>query len=233
MFAHVVSDSPVWQIETLRRSKARAGQHGRLLVRYDKHPEAWRYPMLDRVLAFQMAMGRYAGDVPVAILDPDMVILRRLATTVEPGWGQASVDPVMEGQRAKAGQLDYLVPDAKHMTLVDLPWVLSAPDARRIAPVWLRFTERMADDPSIRTLFGWCLDMWALCAAALSLGIAWDVGTRLTCIPGVDSAIGDAWTLHYHRAPVHGFDKRTWQPGRVLRPAPRDEPYEALRAALL
>lgn len=233
MFAHVVSDAPRWQIETLRRSKARASQHGRLVVRSDTHSESWRYPMLDRVLAFQLAMARYAGDVPVAILDPDMVVLRRLATTVEPGWGQASADPMMEGQRVKAEQLDWLVPDARHMALVDLPWVLSASDARRIAPVWLRFTEAMVQDPSIRSLFGWMLDMWALCAAALSLGIAWDVSKRLTCVPGLDSAIGDAWVLHYHRAPVHGFDKRTWMPGRELRPAPRDEPYEALRAALL
>jgi hypothetical protein len=225
-----VSDAPRWQIDALRRSKAQARQHGRLLVRHDRHPDADRYPVLDRVLAFHRAMRSYAGDLPVAVLDPDMVVLRSLETTVEPGWGQATLHPAME--RHKAQQLDWLVADAAHMPLLDLPWVMSARDARRLAPVWLEFTERMVLDPSIRSLFGWMLDMWALCAASLSLGIAWDVSQRLTCVPGEDVAIGDAWVLHYHRAPVHGFDKRTWQPGRPMRPAPRDEPYEALRSAL-
>lgn len=201
-------------------------------MRSDKHMDSWRYPIQDRVLAFARAMRRYVGDVPVAILDPDMVILRRLETTVEPGWGQASRHPAMEADRAKCAQLDWLVPDAMHMPLVDLPWVLSAIDARRLAPVWLEFTERMVEDTSIRSLFGWCLDMWSFCAAAQFLGIAQDVSTRLTCVPGLDEQIGDAWVLHYHLAPVHGFDKRMWLPGDALEPAPGDEPYEALRAAL-
>lgn len=232
LFAHVVSDAPRWQIDALRRSKAQARQHGRLLVCCDKHPESWRYPVLDRVLAFHRAMHFYAGDVPVAVLDPDMVFLRSLEPTVGPCWGQSSLHPAMEQQRVKARQLDWLVPDAEHMTLVDLPWVLSADDARRLAPVWLDFTERMAADPAIRSLFGWWLDQWAISAAALALGIAWDTSQRLTCVPGEDAAIGRAWTLHYHRAPVHEFDKRTWQPGDPMVDVPEDEPYAVLRAAL-
>lgn len=231
LFAHTVSDAQ-WQIRTLRRSKLASGQRGRLLVRSDKHPYSWRYPILDRVLAFARAMASYAGDEPVAILDPDMVILRPLEPTVERGWGQAPLHPAMEEQRVKARQLEWLVPDAGHMALVDLPWVLSAEDARRLAPVWLDFTEQMVADPSIRSLFGWWLDQWSISAAALALGIAWDTSERLTCVPGEDAAIGRAWVLHYHRAPVHEFDKRTWQPGDPMVDAPEDEPYAALRAAL-
>lgn len=229
---HSVGDAAQWQTRALAKSKLRSGQPGKLMLRFDTHREAWAYPILSRVLAFHRVMRKYEGAEPVAILDPDMVMLRSLETTAEPGWGQATFHPAMEAQRSKAAQLAHLTPDAEHMPLVDLPWVLSADDARRLGPVWLDFTERMVQDPSIRSLFGWMLDMWALCAAAQSLGIAWDTNTRLTCVPGLDEAIGQAWVLHYHLAPVHGFDKRWWQPGEPMEPAPEDEPYEALRAAL-
>lgn len=233
LFAHVGA-SPQWQVKALMRSKLLVSQQGRMALRFDTHPESWRYPILDRVLAFHRAMHFYAGDQPVAILDPDMVFLRPLEPTVESHWGQASAHPVMEADRkAKAQQLAHLVDDALRMPLVDLPWLLSAGDARRLAPRWLEFTERMVLDPPIRSLFGWMLDMWSFCLAAYSLGIAQDVSTRLTCVPGEDSVIGDAWVLHYHRALVHGFDKRIWMPGDPLEPVPTDEPYEALRSALL
>jgi hypothetical protein len=224
-----------WQVDALRRSIAVAGQDGTLVVREDRHPERDRYAILDRVLAFQKCMMEYRGDEPVAIMDPDMVVLRRLVPNVERGWGQATLHlPHMALGAKRARQLEFAVPGCTQMQHLDLPWVLSAQDARLLAPRWLDLTQRMVDDRSVCSLFGWALDMWAYCAVAYGMGVTHDVSVPLACVPGYNPKVRDAWVLHYYDA-VYGFSKRTYRPGDELPPCPEHEPngpYSALRAAL-
>lgn len=200
------------------------------MVRSDVHPERWRYPILDRVLAFKYALLE-CTDVTVAILDPDMVLLRPLEPSVWPGRGLATRHEVME-QQGIAWQLSWVHPAAPgNPRLVDWPVVLAASDAARIAPLWLDITERAARDGAVAGLFGWMLDMYAFAAAAHLAGVALDVSQPLRVVPGHQTRVEGAWVAHYHHC-AHGLDKRTYVPGVKLQPHPEDEVYEAVRHQL-
>lgn len=230
IFVHA-DDERGWQVDALRRSLVAVGQDADLVVRSDQHPERWRYSILDRVLSFARAMEEHSGDAPVAICDPDMVVLRRLEPSVSPGRGQATRHQVMH-DRGIAWQLGWAWPGAPgDPPLVDWPVVLHADDARRIAPAWLSLTERVVADVALRDLFSWMADMYVWGAAAHSLGITFDQSVPLRVVPGIDTEVGDAWVVHYHLGPLSpgGFWKRDYVPGVPLaRGVEGDEVYGAL-----
>lgn len=228
LYVHL-SPGEEWMVERLKRSIERSGQPGHVVVKAGEHPERWRYPILDRLLTFQYAMLECA-DESVALLDPDQVILRPFDPPVSPGVGWALGHPWMEHERKRAVQLEWVADGAALMQLVDWPVILHADDARRLAPAWLALTEDMLRDPVWPGLFGWMLDQWTFCAVAHKLGIRFR-SHMMRAVPGVDTALRDAWSLHYH-ADVHEFSKRTWRPGTPMEARPSDEVYEALRRAL-
>lgn len=230
LFVHQDRYAASWQLDALERSIRRVGQHGDLLVASDRHPRRHEYVILDRVLAFARAMEEYRSAGPVAILDPDMVMVRRFAPNVRAGVGQASDNPALRAMGHEA-QMEWACAGAANQQHLDLPWVLSAEDAVALAPAWLEITERAVADPSVRSLLGWCADMWTYQTAAFSLGISHDVSKRLAVVPGIQREVGDAWVVHFCRD-VAGFDKRTYEPGLELAARPDDPAYEALRGAL-
>jgi len=232
LFVHVDREAPSWQMDVLRSSIARVGQAGELVVRSDRHPERSRYVILDRVLAFERAMAIYHGVEPVAILDPDMALVRSFTPSVWARMGQATVHAANWSMREKAEQMEWAAAGASRQQQLDWPAVMSADDAREIAPLWLEFTERLVACPTMRGLFGWTADMWAFGTAAYKLGIGFNLSPRLTVVPGLNQALGEAWVVHYYD-PVPGFDKTTYAPGDEV-PAGRagDEAFAALRAAL-
>lgn len=232
LFVHAMPDEG-WQLEALQRSIQRVGQRGKLFVGRESHPDRGLYPILDRVLSFHRAMLAYVGSEPVAILDPDMVLMRPLEPTVTLGRAMGTRHDVLQEQGI-AWQMGWAVPQSPgSMQLLDWPVVLSADDARRLAPVWLDFAERAVLDPSLRSLFGWVLDMYAYAAAAAHVGIAHDVSQPLRVVPGMQERFGwpTPWVMHYHHW-AYGLDKRTFVPGMRFPMHPTDEVYNALVAAL-
>jgi peptidyl serine alpha-galactosyltransferase len=165
----------------------------------------------------------------VLILDPDCIFLEPLTGSVRRG-------------RPLAHPIDFLNP-AQHAQLVErhcstpelvdgvgVPILIHRDDLAALAPLWLKKTEEIRDDPVGRNLVGWVAEMWGYTTAAAELGLR-HTKRELQRVQTEDRA--DLPIVHYAYSSSDAekrwtWDKRTYKPWERV-PDPPDEIPQASR----
>lgn len=161
------------------------------------------------------------------ILDPDCIFVESLTGSVSRGHPVAQPYSYLDPNAEDKAELV-----AKHCKNPDLvqgvgiPILMHRDDLAAVAPLWLKKTEEIRDDPKSCELAGWVAEMWAYAFAAAELGLK-HTARKLTRVTTEDAA--DLPIIHYcygssDTEDKWRWDKRTYRPWERVPDPPNDVP---------
>lgn len=161
----------------------------------------------------------------ILIVDPDCVFLEPLTCSVSRGRPLAHPIEFMN----PAQHADLVEKHCSNPELVDdvgVPILIHRDDLAAVAPLWLKKTEEIREDPISRNLVGWVAEMWAYTMAAAELGLR-HTKRKLQRVQTEDRA--DLPIVHYAYSSSDAdkcwsWDKRTYKPWDRVADPPDDIP---------
>jgi len=155
----------------------------------------------------------------IVIIDPDQIVKKPMdnlnpvlgrPVAQEVGFAMTDLDKVVNFFGFKIDQVDK----------VSVPIIIHQNDLRRIAPLWLLYTELIRQVPRMHKVAGWIAEMYGYMLAAAKLGIRHtlrkDLGDR------IPYSVKDSYSLHYDLAHESKdkkikWDKRSYMKDDVLK----------------
>jgi hypothetical protein len=174
-------------------------------------------------------------DETILLTDPDFVFLRRVSTTVEPGYPIAQRMLYLDVHKhSTIVQRHCRVPD--EVQSIGFPILIHRIDLEILTPLWVAKTEAIRNDSVVREEAGWLAEMWGYVFAAAEFGIRHEAQDMAAS--QMDARV-DLPFIHYcHSSESRNgdwrWDKRGFEPGAPVPDPPDDVPLTSqLLIALL
>ena len=177
------------------------------------HPESGDdYPPYNRPIAVKEYFEDvYPPEEFMVVIDPDVIIRKPLDDL-----------PVAQGHPV-AQRYDYLHNNdainklakrfnmkAEDLQPIGMPYIIHRDDLKRLAPLWLEYTEKIRNDPEAKEWSGWIAEMHSYTLAAAALGLKHTIRDDLADRTPYET-VKDPYVLHYdlrHDCKDFTWDKR-------------------------